>query len=1439
MKTIKELFGKAVLESDTINELIVEEVKFSKKANSVIIYVNINKKINPNDFYSFEERARDIFGVKSFKIKAICKENKFAITDQDIFNVISYIGGYHPYVKDMFKSCIIELEGKNVNITLSLPQTKFLLLKKADETISNGIKHFYGNDVCVNISDSKEALEILKEEAEKKKNSIKIEQLVKGNSANKEEKSPVKITEKTVDKPKNIATKEEKITTPVIMGKDITKEKVEQIDNINQDDGKTTIKGQIITIDKRELKNGKILLMIDVTDKTSTISCKAFLEQKKEKEVTDRLREGMYIKLSGRPQYDMYSKELTIMINSIIESEEPPKRKDTSVEKRVELHMHTQMSAMDGVSSAKDLVSKAISFGHSAVAITDHGVVQSFPEAYMTAFDFKENKSKIKVIYGVEGYLVSDVTPIIPDMDTFVVFDLETTGFTAGPDKITEIAGVKIKNGEIIDEFSTFVNPERPIPKQVQELTNITNDMVKDAETIDTALPRFLNFCKGSILVAHNAKFDLSFINYFAEKLGLEKPKYTIDTLAVAREQFESYENHKLGTIAENLEISLEDAHRAINDARATAIVFDKMAELLKEKNLDIKGYIQSADALEYKEDSPNHVIVLAKNYVGLKNLYKIISFSHLHYFYKKPRILRSLLNRYREGLIIGSACERGDLYQAILEAKKSKVKESETEENIKNIAKYYDYLEIQPLGNNRFYLKKEILENENALIDINKRIIDLGDELNIPVVATGDVHFMNEEDEIYRRIIMAGQGYDDADDQAPLYFRNTEEMLNEFKYLSEEKRREIVITNTQKIADMIEDIAPVVSGTYNPTIEGSDEEIETLTYTKAKEIYGDPLPEIVEARIKKELNSIITHGFSVMYLIAQKLVKKSNDDGYLVGSRGSVGSSFVATMTGITEVNPLPAHYVCPNCKYSEFPEIVVTTGIDMGDKDCPKCGNAMKKDGMDIPFETFLGFKGDKVPDIDLNFSGNYQAKAHAYTEVLFGKSKTFRAGTISTLAEKTAYGFVKKYYEEKGKTIPTPEINRLAKGCNGIKRTTGQHPGGIIVVPRDKEIYDFTPVQRPADDLRTKTITTHFDFHSIHDNLLKLDILGHDDPTVIRMLEDLTGMDAKTIPLDEKKVMSLFKSTEALEVSPEQIKSEVGTYAVPEFGTKFVRQMLVDTKPTTFGELIRISGLSHGTDVWLNNAQSLIEAGTVTLREAICTRDDIMIYLIQKGLDPSTAFKIMEIVRKGKASKLLTEELVEEMKKNDVPKWYIDSCFKIKYMFPKAHAAAYVMMAYRIAYFKVYYPAAFYAVYYTVRADNFNSDIMCTDKKKIKEHIKEYEKLPNPSQTEKDVLTILEVINEMLERGIKFLPIDIYKSDAETFTVEDGNVRPPLSALTGFGNINAKSLVKAREDGEFSSKENLMLRAKLGKVAVEKLESNGCLKGMPNSSQLNLFE
>ena len=1459
-KKVKEVFFNIANEENKFCEAKLEEVKFSKKLNAVIISATSDNNIPLYDIEDFEKRACKEYELNSFKIDYKYIGNDNEITLKNIQNIILIITKKYEYTKKIFENCKINIDNgsKIIEIVLAKKFADFLVIKKIDKYINKCIDIEYGSGYTVVIKDDPNIVN----NDESNIAVIKLDDLVSRKSNEQQATSPAVVSSQVKNTSENKFPIRQKLTPEekeerklakmpqpenVIYGINITTTEKIKVEDINTNYERVCFDGEIFKVDSRELKSGKILLTLDVTDYTSTIACKLFLDKEKYEEVEKKLTKGAFITVQGRPQFDTYAKELGIMVNNINTAQAPEKetRMDNAQEKRVELHLHTQMSAMDGVSAASDIIAQAVKWGQKAIAITDHGVAQSFPDAihYITGkFGKLVKKEKgypttqeivdaapIKVIYGVEGYLTQDVEPFEEIPDTYCVFDLETTGFNPKLEKITEIAVCKVRNGEIIDEFSTFVNPEKSIPKNVQELTHITDDMVKDAPTIEEILPRFLEFTKDTILVAHNAKFDISFISHFAKELKLEfKPK-VMDTLVIARELYTSVENHKLGTLAEFLGITLEGAHRAINDTRATAKVFLRMLEDAKKKGINELGYMYS----EIEEDSKKlpyyHIIILAKNYVGLKNLYRLISYSHVTYFNKRPRIPRSLLNRYKEGLIIGSACERGELYQSIFE--------NQDEEKIENIAKYYDYLEIQPLGNNQFYIDQGKLKSQEDLININKKIVELGEKLNIPVVGTCDVHFLNPEDEIYRRIIMAGQGFSDADKQAPLYLRTTEEMLKEFEYLSPEKAYEIVVTNTNKVADLCDRISPISDEKCPPHIDGCEDTIKDIAMTRAHELYGENLPEIVSERLEKELDSIIKNGFSVMYIIAQKLVWKSNEDGYLVGSRGSVGSSFVANMTGITEVNSLKPHYRCPNCKYSEFLDYGVKNGFDLPDKDCPKCGHRLDKDGMDIPFETFLGFNGDKEPDIDLNFSGEYQAKAHRYTEVIFGKGTTFKAGTIGTIADKTAYGFVLKYLEERNKTMLSPEINRIAQGCTGIKRTSGQHPGGIIVVPKGREIYEFCPVQHPADDPHSDIVTTHFDYHSIDKNLLKLDILGHDDPTVIRMLQDITGIDPKKIPLDDKETMSIFSSTKALKVTKEQINSEVGTFGIPEFGTKFVRGMLVDTKPTTFEELIRISGLSHGTDVWLNNAQTLIEEGTCTLSDAICTRDDIMIYLIDKGLPPNPSFKIMESVRKGKG---LSEEQEALMREHDVPDWYIDSCKKIKYMFPKAHAAAYVTMAFRIAWFKVHIPKAYYAAFFSIRADDFDSDFMLRGKDVVKSKMKEIDNLGNSAgNKEKNMYPILEIVLEMYERNIEFLPVDIYKSDATKFLVEKDGIRPPLSSLTGFGEVDANKLVEARKEEKFTSIEQMAGKARIGKVAVETLQKAGCLNGMPRSEQLDMFD
>lgn len=1220
------------------------------------------------------------------------------------------------------------------------------------------------------------------------------------------------------------------------------------IASIDENADKVCFAGEIFGIEYKDIKSRKTekefhIVMLDVTDYEDSISVQMFMNKSEKDDeafhaLQSRLKKGMQVVVRGRAQYNEYAKEVVVSANAIGETLKKEERMDYAEEKRVELHLHTQMSAMDAVSSAKDLINRAVKWGHKAIAITDHGVVQSYPDA-MKASD---NNEKIKVLYGVEGYLIDDSARIIYDATdetidgSFVVFDIETTGLDKYQNHITEIGAVKVENGVITDKWSTFVNPGEPIPQNIVELTSITDEMVKDAPAIAEILPDFLAFCKGCVLVAHNARFDVGFISVAAKRCEIPFNFAYLDTLQLARCLYPQLANHKLNNLTRHLNIMLENHHRAVDDAKATADIFVKMLEELREQGkTDLPGLNEQFDlAQAAKRNKAYHIILLAKNETGIRHIYEMVTESHLKYFFRTPRIPRSLLTEKREGLIIGSACEAGELFRAVVAGA--------PEEELEQIAAFYDYLEIQPIGNNAYMKREEEFEDiqtDEDLQGLNQKIVDLGERLHKPVVATCDVHFLDPAGANYRKILMYYKGFKDADQQAPLFFRTTEEMLAEFAYLGAEKAYEVVVTNTNKIADMIEAVRPIPKKKCPPEIEGAQEGIIADSNRKAKEIYGDPLPKLVQDRLDKELHSITTYGFSVMYKIAQELVRKSLNDGYLVGSRGSVGSSFVAFLSDITEVNSLPPHYICPNCKNSEFiQDGTGISGCDLPDKKCPVCGADYKKDGHDIPFETFLGFKGDKEPDIDLNFSGDYQPVIHKYTETYFGEGFVFRAGTIGTVAEKTAYGYVKKYSEEKGIKIRNAEMKRLASGCVGVKRTSGQHPGGIIVVPHKNNIHEFCPVQHPADDPNSDIVTTHFDYHSIDQNLLKLDELGHDDPTVIKMLQDLTGLDPQTIPLDDKETMSLFTSTDALRLNCD-IGTPVGTYGIPEFGTKFVRQMLVDTKPTTFAELVRISGLSHGTDVWLNNAQDYIRAGVTTLSSAICTRDDIMLYLIHMGVEAGHAFKIMESVRKGKG---LKPEDEEAMKAANVPDWYIESCKKIKYMFPKAHAVAYVTMAFRIAYYKVHKPKAFYIAYYSVRADDFDASIMANGMKVAQnamEELLQKKKNNTISPKEENLIPILEICIEMYARGIEFVPVDLYRSHAVNFQDVEEGILAPLNALPGMGENAARSIMEAREKGAFKTVEDLRLRTGITKSNIELLQENHCLDGLPDKDQVSLFE
>lgn len=1399
-----------------LESIFINKVKVNKKLNSIEILLLskqiVDERILDRITLLFQEKFDGLkvevkikyeVGDEFSKVLDRFWNNILYLIEKDIPSSSSWLDQLKYEIKD--NQIIIYPINEIVNFALTTNRLDNKIKTKFKEELDLNVDVIIDNSLIENNGD-----EIIEKTMEEEK-IISIETL---------------YSDKEKDKARSKKTTSNKAYS---FGKKIEEEAME-IRDISLNTGNATISGEIFQIEFKEIKGNRVLATFNITDLTNSITVKAFLNKNQLEDFQANVKDGAYVKVNGDVVYDNFSKCLVLMLKALNILEKQG-RMDLSEEKRVELHLHTQMSAMDGVSSFKKIAERAQKWGHKAIAITDHGVVQGFPEAMEVSKELG-----IKVLYGVEGYLVNDNTPIVSnykkdkEYDTFVVFDIETTGLSPRNDMITEIGAVKIKNGQVIDHFSQLINPERPIPKKIENLTGITDEMVRDKPTIQEVLPSFYSFIEDSILVAHNASFDISFIREQYSRINKTIDNPVLDTLELSRALFPELKSHKLNLVAKHLNVNLINHHRAVDDARATAEIFLRALEILKNNGIhELDQINRLVEDKDITKSESFHIVILVKNLTGLKNLYKIISASHLNYFYRRPRIPKSLLKTHREGLILGSACEAGELYKAILKNK--------NDSELRNIVNFYDYLEIQPIGNNMHLVRNGMVKGEEELRNINRKIVELGDKYNKPVVATGDVHFLDPEDEVYRRILMFGQGYNDADLQPPLYFKTTDEMLKEFDYLGKEKAGEVVVKNTNLIADMIEDIEPIPNGTFPPVIEGSEEQLRNITYSRAIEIYGDPLPKIVKERLDKELNSIISNGYAVMYIIAQKLVWKSLEDGYLVGSRGSVGSSFVATMSGITEVNPLVPHYVCPKCKYSEFFEDgSVGSGVDLPDKDCPKCSAKLLKDGHDIPFEVFLGFEGDKEPDIDLNFASEYQATAHKYTEELFGKGYVYRAGTIGTIAEKTAYGFVKKYHEEKGLNIHPAEINRLVQGCTGVKRTSGQHPGGVMIVPKDKEIYDFTPIQYPADDKKSGVITTHFDYNSISGRILKLDVLGHDVPTIIRMLEEITGVNPREIPLDDKLTMELFTSSEPLNIKDENIKLEVGTLGIPEFGTRFVRQMLMDTKPTTFAELVRISGLSHGTDVWLNNAQDLVRNGTATLKEVISTRDDIMLYLIYRGLDKKRAFKIMENVRKGRG---LSPDDEEYMRSFDIPEWYIESCNKIKYMFPKAHAVAYVMMSFRIAYFKVYYPEAFYATYFTTKIQDFDGQLILKGKEAVDEKIKELESLSNQATAkEKNLLTVLEVVQEMYARGYTFEKVDLYKSHSERFLIGKNGIIPPFRSLEGIGDTAARSIVREREMGEFMSVEDLISRTRVSRTVVETLREHGCLDNLPESNQISLF-
>lgn len=1452
MKTLGEVFDSqfGIKLPQQISQGELTQLNINKQARLITLAVKFNGLVERNTLFDTEKLI-----TKTLAYHTVIKPHfPTELFSADYFpHLYAAVRRDIPSINGTLNNAEVRFENNTLTINLLNGGKTLLDSKGFDKALIKLISEEFNLYISVNytgtfeVEENSEEYKAAIQDAQEK---INRENLQKAAEFYQEE---VETAEKREEKHAEnttveIEVREGKFATPQIIQSSIRplygrsiRGKMIPISSISGDSGRIVVWGDVFDIEKKVTKSGdKNIFTIDITDYTGSTTAKVF-NSIKESAVIDNIKKGDTIVVQGDVEYDKYAGELVVNARSIGTAQKV-KVVDNAEKKRVELHMHTNMSQMDAVTSAGDLVNRAYQWGHKAVAITDHGVAQAFPDAMKAADKINKDEEKIKIIYGVEAYFMDDLVESVKgDADTgfdgtFICFDIETTGLSAARDKITEIGAVKVENGVITDTFSTFANPEMPIPQKITQLTGITDDMVKDAPSQSEAVGAFLEFAGDNVLVAHNAPFDTSFIAKACEDMGREYNYTSIDTVAISRAILTDIKNCKLDTVAKFLRLGDFNHHRATDDAEMLARIFINLCQRLTDdygitKTNDINTKIAGGD---FKKLPTYHQIILVKNKTGLKNLYRLISYSHLNYFYKKPRIPKSELVKYREGLIIGSACCAGQLYMAILEGKPWG--------ELKQIASFYDYLEIQPAGNNSFMIRDGRFNSVDELHEIDRTIIKLAKELGKPVCATCDVHFMDPTDSEFRKILMAGQGFKDAEQQAPLYFRTTAEMLKEFEWLGKDKAYEYVVENPNKIADMCEYIRPIPKGTFPPNIEGAQEQLIDITWKRAKEKYGDPLPEIVKARLDKELNSITTYGFSVLYMTAQKLVADSEAHGYLVGSRGSVGSSFVATMSGISEVNPLCPHYVCPNCKHSEFiTDGSYGSGFDMPPKNCPECGTLMDQDGHEIPFETFLGFKGDKVPDIDLNFSGEYQSKSHRYTEELFGKNNVFKAGTISTVAEKTALGFVKKFAQERGLVMHKAEEKRLAIGCTGVKRTTGQHPGGMVVVPRTNDVYDFCPVQHPANDVNSDNITTHFDFHSIHDTITKLDELGHDVPTIYHYLELYTGIPVMKVSMSDPEVMSLFTSPKALGVTEEDIDSKTGTFSLPECGTAFVRGMLIEAQPKTFTDLLQIAGLSHGTDVWLGNAQELIHNGTCTISEVIGTRDSIMTYLMHKGLEPGMAFKIMEIVRKGNATKLLTEEHFKAMREHNVPEWYIDSCMKIKYMFPKAHAAAYMIATLRLGWYKVHKAVEYYAAYFTVRSENLDGAIAMQGHQAVRDkmnNIKQKQSVHEATAKDEAEFQTLQIVNEMMARKIEFLPVDIYKSEAKMFKVEDGKIRLPFSSLPGVGGAAADSLAETGKHTEYLSIEDMQIKTKVTKAVIETLKDVGVLKDLPESSQMSLF-
>ncbi|TCS95442.1 PolC-type DNA polymerase III [Hazenella coriacea] len=1431
-ESIRKLFNEVDLPREWLQEHFgqawIEKVQVSMKQHSWTILLHLPEPIPAEIWYEFQLRLNKHFHPIRVKVHFIYDSVNHETTLEKVkYWIQKQIEENHaPASGSWFGKAEWSVQGERIEVVFANPTILDMAKSRGiDQLVAKYYTRITGKSVTIHLS-AKEDLSTQEH----------LEQL----QQKKAEEEQVLIQQALAEQAEISQMREEnppEIQLEKRVGYQI-KEDSRLMNQIIEEENRVVVQGKVFRSEMKELKSGRQLFTFNLTDFTDSISCKYFAKDKEQAKICSLVQNGDWLKVKGNVQYDTFARELVMMINDFheVESNET-ERMDHAEEKRVELHLHTSMSAMDGIYDVKDIVQRVAKWGHPAVAITDHAVVQAYPEAYDIA-----KKTGVKVLYGVEANIVDDGVPIVMNEvdrgelleDTYVVFDVETTGLSAVHDVIIELGAVKMKDGKVVETFSEFANPHRPLPQQIIELTHITDDMVKDAPEIDDVIARFLQFIDGCVLVAHNARFDMGFLQEAVKRIGEQPVKNPVlDTLELARFLYPGLRNHRLNNLADKLDVKLEQHHRAIYDAETTGYVLWKMLHETVAKNIvRLPQLNEDQGERDFSRMRPFHAILLVKNPEGMKNLYKLISMSHLKYFYRVPRIPRSQLMKHREGLLIGSGCERGELFETALNKSPTEVEE---------VARFYDYLEIQPVDYNIHLVEKGFVENDERLRQANRLLVEIGEKLGKPVVATANVHYLDEQDAISREIIAANQT--GAKPKGPLpkaHFRTTNEMLKEFRYLGEQKCKEVVITNPRMIAEeWIEDgIQPFPEETFTPNLEGAEEELKQICYDTAHDWYGETLPEVVQARLDRELGSIIKHGYSTLYMISQKIVNKSLEDGYIVGSRGSVGSSVVATFSRISEVNPLPPHYRCEKCKYSEFvTDGSYESGFDLPDKQCPECNEVLLKDGHDIPFETFLGFEADKEPDIDLNFDGEYQARAHAYTEDLFGKEYIYRAGSINTVKEKTAYGYVKKYAEQHNLTLRHAEIDRLAQGCVGVKRSTGQHPGGLMVVPQEKEIFDFSPIQHPADAAKSAVITTHFDYKSISGKILKLDLLGHTGPTIQRLLHNMTGIDPTKVPLGDPKVIEIFSSLKPLGIVPEQINGiRHGTLGIPEFGTYFARGILEDAKPRRFSELTRVSGLSHGTDVWQGNVQDLINRGTCTLSEAICCRDDIMMYLLRKGLPSKNAFKIMEKVRKGRG---VTDEEADLMRENGVPEWYIGCCRKIKYMFPRAHAAAYVTAAVRIAWFKVYHPAEFYAALFSTKVGDFDIEEVLKGYDHVSRLIKEInEKGFQASAKEKTLLTVLELVQEMYARGIKIKPIDIYESHANKFQVKDGELVPPFESIAGVGESVAFSIMQARKDGEFLSIDDFQKRSRASSTVVDIFRNMGCFKDLPESNQLVLF-